>query len=142
MAYQLSIFAENKPGRIERITRSLAEAKVNIRNINIASAGEFGVIQLLVDDPQEGYRRLKEDDIPVSKQQIIAVYIDDTPGGLHKVATVLADNAINVEDACGFLLRDKSEAIFVIQVEKIPQAVSILERAGFKILTDEEIYSL
>ncbi len=91
MAFQLSIFAENKPGRIERVTRSLAEAKVNIRNINIASAGEFGVIQLLVDDPQEGYRRLKEDEIPVSMQQIIAVCIDDTPGGLYKVAAILTE---------------------------------------------------
>jgi hypothetical protein len=142
MAYQLSIFAENKPGRIERTTRILKEADINIRNINIASAGEYGVIQLLVDNPEKGYKALKEANIPVSKKEIIAVYMQDRPGGLYEITRVLSEKGINIEDASGFILQEKSEAIFVIEVEKIPQAVSVLEDAGFKILSEAEIYSL
>ena len=99
MAYQLGIFAENGPGRIEKITRTLAEADVNIR---IASAGEFGVIQLLVDAPRRGYEVLKAADVPVTRNEIVAVSVEDRPGTLHAVTKTLSDHGINIEDAGGF----------------------------------------
>ena len=142
MAYLLSVFAENKPGRIERVTKVLAEADVDIRNINIASAGDFGVIHLLVNDPEKGYEKLKGAGIPVSRKEIVAVYMEDRPGGLHSITRVLSENEINVEDASGFILRDRQEAVFIFHIKEFALVSSVLEQAGFKILPDEEIYSL
>lgn len=142
MAHQVSVFAENKPGRIEKIARILAEAHINIRAITISSANGFGVVKILVDQPQKAFEVLREQGLPVYLQEVIAVVLEDAPGGLHRVAKVLADNGINVEDAYGFVVERGKVAILVIQVEHEPQAQSVLERNGFMLLSDEEIYQL
>lgn len=142
MAHQVSVFAENKPGRIEKITRILAEARINIRAITISSANGFGVVKILVDQPQRAFEVLREYGVPVYLQEVIAVILDDIPGGLHKVAKVLAENGINIEDAYGFVVERGKTAVLVIQVEHEPQAQSVLERNGFVLLSDEEIYKL
>ncbi|MCX7730342.1 MAG: ACT domain-containing protein [Candidatus Caldatribacterium sp.] len=142
MAHQVSVFAENKPGRIEKITRILAEARINIRAITISSANGFGVVKILVDQPQRAFEGLREYGVPVYLQEVIAVILDDIPGGLHKVAKVLAENGINIEDAYGFVVERGKTAVLVIQVEHEPQAQSVLERNGFVLLSDEEIYKL
>ncbi|MCS7242294.1 ACT domain-containing protein [Candidatus Caldatribacterium sp.] len=142
MAHQVSVFAENKPGRIEKITRILAEARINIRAITISSANGFGVVKILVDQPQRAFEVLREHGVPVYLQEVIAVILDDIPGGLHKVAKVLAENGINIEDAYGFVVERGKTAVLVIQVEHEPQAQSVLERNGFVLLSDEEIYKL
>ncbi|MEN3183398.1 MAG: ACT domain-containing protein [Atribacterota bacterium] len=142
MAHQISVFAENKPGRIEKIARILAEAQINIRAITISSANGFGVVKILVDQPQKAFAALREQGLPVYLQEVIAVVLEDIPGGLHRVAKVLAENGINVEDAYGFVVERGKTAVLVIQVEHEPQAQSILERNGFVLLSDEEIYKL
>lgn len=142
MAHQISVFAENKPGRIEKITRILAEAHVNIRAITISSANGFGVVKILADQPQRAFEALREQGLPVYLQEVIAVVVEDIPGGLHRVAKVLAENSINIEDAYGFVVERGKTAVLVIQVEHEPQAQSILERNGFVLLSDAEIYRL
>jgi len=142
MAHQLSVFAENKPGRIERITGILAEAQVNIRAITIASSNGFGVINLLVDQPDVAYEALKLRGISVLRKDILALLMPDQPGGLHSVARVLCEKGINIEDAYGFVIEDKRRAVLVVDVEKIPEAEVVLREAGIEILADEEIYAL
>lgn len=142
MAHQISVFAENKPGRIEKITRILAEVHVNIRAITISSANGFGVVKILADQPQRAFEALREQGLPVYLQEVIAVVLEDIPGGLHRVAKVLAENNINIEDAYGFVIERGKTAVLVIQVEHEPQAQSILERNGFVLLSDTEIYKL
>ena len=142
MAHQLSIFAENKPGRIERITGILAEAQVNIRAITIASSDGFGVIHLLVDQPDAAYEALQRKGVSVHKKDILALLMSDQPGGLHRVAHVLLQKGINIEDAYGFVIESKRRAVLVVDMEKIPEAEAVLRGAGVEILTDEEIYAL
>lgn len=140
MAHQVSVFAENKPGRIEKITRILTQEKINIRAITISSANGFGVIKMLVDNPQKAYETLKLQGIPTYLQEVITVVMEDKPGSLHAVAQVLTENGMNIEDAYGFVVKSGEKAVLVIQVENQPRAQSVLERSGFRLLSDEEIY--
>uniref|UniRef100_A0A7V4DH20 ACT domain-containing protein n=1 Tax=Candidatus Caldatribacterium californiense TaxID=1454726 RepID=A0A7V4DH20_9BACT len=142
MAHQVSVFAENKPGRIEKIARILAQEGVNIRAITISSANGFGVVKILADQPQKAFELLREHGLPTYLQEVIAVVLEDVPGGLHRVARILAENGINIEDAYGFVIEKGKTAVLVIQVENEPHAQSILERNGFVLLSDEEIYRL
>jgi hypothetical protein len=142
MAHQVSVFAENKPGRIEKIARILAQEGVNIRAITISSANGFGVVKILADQPQKAFELLREHGLPAYLQEVIAVVLEDVPGGLHRVARILAENGINIEDAYGFVIEKGKIAVLVIQVENEPHAQSILERNGFVLLSDEEIYRL
>ncbi|MGQ9630813.1 MAG: ACT domain-containing protein [bacterium] len=142
MAHQIAVFAENKPGRIGRITGVLAEAGVNIRAITIASSGEYGVIKFLVDKPDAAQKALSEAGITARPKEIIAVLMEDRPGGLHKIAQVLERKNINIEDAYGFVIEDKKMAVLVIEVESILEAERIFQEAGLRTLRDEEIYAL
>lgn len=142
MAHQISVFAENKPGRIERVARILEGAGVNIRAITIATSGSFGVIKLLVDDPGKAQAALAADGLSVSMREIVALLMEDRPGGLLEVAEILGREGINIEDAYGFVIEDKKRAVLVIEVEEIPEVVGILTDRGLSALTDEEIYSL
>lgn len=142
MAHQVSVFAENKPGRIEKIARILAQGNINIRAITISSANGFGVVKILADQPQKAFELLRENGLPAYLQEVVAVVLEDVPGGLHRVARTLAENGINIEDAYGFVVEKGKTAVLVIQVENEPHAQIVLNRNGFVLLSDEEIYRL
>ena len=142
MSQQVSVFAENKPGKIDRITGVLSENGINIRAITISDSGDYGIIKLLLDKPADGCNLLKEVGIAATLKDIVAVKIDDSPGGLHKVSSILAQKNINVEDAYGFTIRESNLAVFVFQVENVPHTEKILREEGFKVLEDNELYFL
>jgi hypothetical protein len=142
MAHQIAVFAENKPGRIERVSRILGEAGVNIRAITVATADAFGVIKLLVDDPEKAYAALAAGGVSVFKREIVAIVMDDRPGGLLAATEALNAAGINIEDAYGFVIEDKRRAVLVVEVEKIPEAVGVLREKGLRTLSDDEIYTL
>ncbi len=142
MPYQVSVFAENKPGKIERITSVLNENDINIRAITIADSGDYGIIKLLLDRPEEGCEHLKEKGIAATLKEIVAVKIDDRPGGLYHVASLLREQNINVDDAYGFMVKSHEESVFVFQVDNVKNAEKILENAGFTTLKEKELYYL
>ena len=142
MAHQISVFVENKPGRIERVTEILMKAEVNIRAITVMGTFEYGVIKLLVDKPEAAYEALKSQGITAHKREIIAILMDDRPGGLYRIAKVFGQKKINIEDAYGFVIEDKKRAVLVVDVGKIQEAEKVLKEEGLTILTDDEIYSL
>ena len=142
MARQVCIFAENKPGRLERITKILKEGRINMRAITIATSQGFGIIKLIVNDPKKTIEVLRSKGLTTYSREVIAVLMDDQPGGLHKVAEVFARKEINIEDAYGFVIQDKKRAVMIFDVEEMPQAVTVLTKAGFVLLNDEELYSL
>jgi len=142
MAHQISVFVENKPGRIERVTEFLMKAEVNIRAITVMGTFEFGVIKLLVDKPDVALEALRTQGISAHKREIIAILMDDRPGGLYRIAKVFGQKKINIDDAYGFVIEDKKRAILVVDVEKIQEAEKVLKEEGLTILSDREIYSL
>ncbi|HYB22110.1 MAG TPA: ACT domain-containing protein [Thermodesulfobacteriota bacterium] len=142
MAHQISIFVENKPGRIERVAEIMAKANVNIRAFTVMGTYEYGVMKFLVDKPSTALEALKAHGISANKREIIAILMDDRPGGLHRVAKIFGQRKINIDDAYGFVIEDKKRAVMVVDVEKIAEAEKILKEEGIPTLTDDEIYSL
>jgi hypothetical protein len=142
MALQLSIFVENKPGKLDKITNLLAEKGISIRGFSIANAGDFGIIKIIVDNPEMAFNILKENHIAVSKKNIIAVRISDKPGSLRNLLAILTKNNINLEDCYGISIAYNSSAAIILEVEKSPEAQNILSDNGITLLTDNEIYSI
>jgi hypothetical protein len=142
MAHQINVFLENRPGRLERLTGALTQAGVNIRAITIADQEGFGVIKLLVDAPDKAFDALKEEGFTAYLKDVIAVIMNDRPGGLHEICRALDREGINIEDAYGFVVQELKTALLVVEVEKIPEAEEAIRRAGIRILSDEELYRL
>ncbi|HSV96332.1 MAG TPA: ACT domain-containing protein [Spirochaetota bacterium] len=142
MPHQVSVFAENRPGKIERITGVLLKKVIDIRAITISDSGDYGIVKLLVDRPQEAVDALKEDGIAATLRDIVAIRVKDKPGGLYEVASILTKNDVNVEDAYGFIIERKKDAIFVFQVQDVRRTEKLLSEAGFTILSDSELYLL
>jgi hypothetical protein len=142
MAHQISVFVENKPGRLERVTEILAKAKVNIRAFTVSGTYEYGVMKFLVDKPARALEALSSQGISANKREILAVLMEDRPGGLFRIAKVFGQRKMNVEDAYGFVIQDKKQAVLVVDVEKIGEAKRALKEEGMTLLSDQEIYSL
>ena len=140
IAYHISVFAENKPGRLDHITEILAQANINIRAIKISDLGEFGVVKMLVNDPDTAYQALKTKGVLVSEKEIVAVVVEDRPGGLHQALKVLTQQNINAEDAYGFVMHDKG--ILVIETANVGEVTALLGQSGLHLLSKEEIYTL
>lgn len=139
---QISVFLENKCGRLAAVTKLLAEAKVNIRALSIADTSDFGILRLIVDQPDLAYRKLKEDDFTVSMTEVIAVEMPDTPGGLAQVLEVLDKGKINLEYVYAFLGQSGHDAINIFRVEQMAEAVAVLENHQIKVLPEAEVYAL
>jgi hypothetical protein len=142
MAFQVSVFAENKPGKIERITKILAENSINIRAITISDSGDYGIIKLLLDKPEDGCEALTRDGIAATLKEIVAVKMDDRPGGLYDVARIIREGGINVEDAYGFILESGKSAVFIFQVDDVRGVERILQNAGIPVLQEKDLYML
>src|SRR5512135_1430795 len=99
MAKHLNIFVENRPGRLQSITGILSESGLNIRAFTIQDRGDFGLMKIIVYKPQQAYLVLADRGFACAVRDIIAVGIDDKPGNLHKLTTVLLEQGINVVDA-------------------------------------------
>jgi hypothetical protein len=134
IAYQLSVFAENKPGRLAAITGLLAKEKINIRATTIATSDTFGVINLIVDDPKRALVILSKAEMTVSLREVLAVLIQDKPGGLDTLMQLLYKEKININNAYGFVLESREKAVFIVDVDQIEKAQEIIEKAGFKTL--------
>jgi hypothetical protein len=134
IAYQLSIFAENKPGRLAAVTGILAKEKINIRATTIATSDTFGVINLIVDDPKRAQAVLSKAGMTVNLREVLAVLIEDKPGGLDRLTQMLFKENVNINNAYGFVLESREKAVFVVDVDQIEKAQKIIEKAGFKTL--------
>jgi len=142
MAHHLSVFVVNEPGKLEKITRVLADRGLNIRAFSLSSAGEFGVLRILASDPEKGYAALKENHFTVTMRRILVALIDDRPGALHDLLVTLSSNRVNVEDCYGFVLEGGKKAAIVVEVEKFPEAERALAATRIHLISDDEIYGL
>lgn len=139
---QISVFLENKSGRMAAVTRLLAEAGINIRALSIADTSDFGILRLIVDQPDTAYRILKENDFTVSTTEVIAVEMPDVPGGLAGVLKVLNQEEINLEYLYAFMGCSGNSALNIFRVEQIETAIEVLLRNKIRVLSGEEVYSL
>jgi len=138
VSVQLAVFLENRPGKLEAVTKALGEAGVNIRGFSMASEGEYGVLKILADDPQKAFQVLKERHYTVSRRTVEIALIEDRPGGLHGLLTTLSSRQINIEDCYGITLEEGCRAAIVLDVERFPEAVSVLRDSGVRLLAEGE----
>ncbi len=139
VAYQVSVFAENKPGRLAAVTQVLAREKINIRATTIATADTFGVIHLIVDDPQRAEQALTKAGMTASLREVLAVVIEDRPGGLDRLTQLLAKADVNINNAYGFVLESRKRAVFVLDVNQAEKARNLLIEKGFPLLDTEAL---
>src|SRR5512138_1025894 len=139
---QVSLFVENKPGRTAKVSKTLSDAGVNIRALTIAEAGDFGVIRMVVDDPEKGYKVLKESGFTVSTTDVLAVEMKDTPGGLYEIVNTLGENGVNVDYAYAFVTAKAQRAMLILRVDDLAKARAALSSKGVKIATKEEIQAI
>ena len=142
MGVQLSVFMENKPGKLEAITKILAGEGINIRGISMASEGEFGVLKVLVNDPHRAHGVLKNSHFTVSERNVVVAIIDDRPGALHDLLLTLSSRNINIEDCYGIVLEEGAKAAIVLDIEGYPEAEKVLSQEGIRLLSDKELYSI
>jgi hypothetical protein len=142
IAYQLSIFAEDKPGKIAHVTSVLAKAKISIRATTISTADTFGVINLIVDDPKRAEAALTQAGLTVHLRNVLAVLIPDKPGGLDNLMQLLYQEGININNAYGFVLESSKKAVFIVDVDKTEKTEKLLEEKGFQTLDTQALSAI
>jgi hypothetical protein len=139
---QISLFVENKPGRTAKVAKTLSDAGVNIRAMTIAEAGDFGVIRMVVNDPEKGYEVLRKNGFTVSMTDVLAVEMKDSPGGLYEIVDTLGQNNINVDYAYAFVTSKAKSAMLILRVDDIGMARKVLTEKGLKLATKEEVQEI
>ena len=142
MATQISVFVENKPGKIEAITDILFQGGINLRGISIASRGDFGILKILPDNPGKAAGLLEGSGATISRRAVVIALIDDRPGSLHELLKVLRKNSINIDDCYGISVEQDKQAAIVLDIEDNPKTESILRAAGVRLIEDKDIHTL
>jgi hypothetical protein len=139
---QLSIFLENKSGRLAEVTEVLARAGINIRALSLADTADFGILRIIVNDMEKAGQVLKENEFTVGRTEVLAVEVPDRPGGMAGILGVLRDAGINVEYMYAFVQKSGEHAIIIFRFDEIERAMEALGRANIRILSGEEVSSL
>lgn len=142
MAKQLSVFLENKAGRLAQVTRVLGEASINIRALSIADTSDFGILRIIVNDPLRAYTILKEAGFTVSETEVIAVRVQDTPGGLAAVLEQMSEASLNIAYLYAFLGTSDNDVLVIFKVEDIKKARIAFKEKGIEFLEEKELYQL
>jgi len=139
---QISIFIENKSGRLAEITRILGESGINIRALSLADTSDFGILRLIVNDVETANRILKEKGFTVNKTEVIAVEVPDRPGGLGAILQALDREQINVEYMYAFVERCGGNAVIIFRFDETDKAINVLKANNFSVLAGERLYSM
>ncbi len=140
--HQISVFVENKLGRLSGITEILAREKIDIRALSIADTTDFGILRLIVNDAERAVEALKAEGFMASKTQVLAICVDDAPGALHHVLQTLTEAGIGLEYAYAFITRKTDGAYVILRVQDNERASQVLSEAGVKLLTGPEVYGI
>lgn len=139
---QISIFLENRAGRLEEITRVLAEGNINIRALSLADTSDFGILRLIVNQPEEAMKLLRKVGFTVRENGVLAVEVEDRPGGLHRILQLLGAAGISIEYMYAFFEKKSEKAVMIIRVENTDQAINALTEANIPLLPSQEVYKL
>lgn len=142
MVKQISVFLENKAGRLASVTKTLGQAGINIRALSIADTSDFGILRLIVNDPEKAYQVLKDGGFTVSETEVIAVEVPDSPGGLAGVLEILGQESINIEYLYAFIGKATEDALVIFKVENPEKAIVALKNRGVGVLDKSEVYRL
>lgn len=139
---QISVFLENKAGRLAEVTRILAEDGVNIRALSLADTSDFGILRLIVSDNDKAKEALRQHGFTVGKTDVVAVEVEDRPGGLHKILDILCRANVNVEYMYAFVQQSGNEAVIIFRFDNLDEAVKVLTANGVKVIEGKRLYAM
>lgn len=141
-AEQISIFLENKSGRISEVTGILSDAGVNIRALSLADTSDFGVLRLIVDNNQKAETTLKDAGFTVRNTNVVAVEVSDQPGGLHNILSMLVDAGINVEYMYAFVRQSGDNAVMIFRFDKPEGAIDVLAENNVTVINGARLRTM
>ncbi len=141
-AEQISVFLENKAGRLCEVTGILAEAHVNIRALALADTSDFGVLRLIVDDTDKAKEALKKAGFTVGKTNVLAVEVPDRPGGLHEILDFLQSSHINVEYMYAFVQQTGNNAVMIFRFDNTDEALRVIQEKGLRVIDGKTLYGM
>jgi hypothetical protein len=141
-AEQISIFLENKSGRLAEVTDILARNSINIRALSLADTADFGIFRLIVNAPERAMTLLKESGFTVGKNEVVAVVVPDRPGGLAGILGTLQGKNINVEYMYAFAQKSEGNAVLIFRFDDADKAIAVLGQSGVRVLGKDEMQKL
>jgi len=141
-AEQISIFLENKAGRLSEVTRIFEEGRINIRALSLADTSDFGILRLIVNDNEKAKRLLKENGFTVRSTEVVAVEVQDKPGGLHQILTTLSKAGVNVEYMYAFVRQSGQNAVLIFRFDNTAEATEVLRREGVRVIDGQDLYAM
>jgi hypothetical protein len=137
MAKELNIFVENRPGRLRSVAEVLSQNKINVRTMTLQDRGEFGLMKMIVDKPQDALLALQDKGFACALKDILAIALKDKPGSFLNLADLLFTHRVNVLDAYGFVIESRKQAVFCVEVKEMAAIRKILQKEGFELLEEE-----
>ena len=141
-ADQISIFLENKSGRLAEVADLLARNGINIRALSLADTADFGIFRLIVNDPTRAAELLKGAGFTVGRNEVVPVVVPDRPGGLAGILGALRGKTINVEYMYAFVQKSEGNAVLIFRFDDPDRAIAVLREAGVRVLGGEEMQTL
>lgn len=139
---QISIFIENKPGRLSTVTKLLGENGIDIRALSVADTRDFGILRIIVNKPDAACEILKKADYTVSITNVIAIGIKDEPGGLAEIMEALYAANVSVEYMYAFISKSENQAYVILRVDSNDRAINAMKESNYTILTSQEVYDM
>lgn len=139
---QISVFVENKKGRLAEITKTLADNDIDISALSIADTTEFGILRLIVNKPELAESVLKTNGFAVKATDVIAISVENKPGGLAAALEKLDSEHISIEYMYAFVGEKTKEALVILRVEEPDKAVKVLKECGVKVVSNHEVCNL
>jgi hypothetical protein len=139
---QISIFLENKAGRLAEVTGILGDEDINIRALALADTSDFGILRLIVNDHEKAKQVLKDHGFTVGRTEVVAVEVEDRPGGLNRILQILFEANINVEYMYAFVQQSGQNAVLIFRFDDIDNAVDVLTREGVTVINGQRLYAM
>lgn len=139
---QISVFLENKSGRLAEVTKTLADKNIDISALSIADTADYGILRIIVNNPELAEETLRSEGFTVKCADVIAIAVDDVPGSLAKALAILNDKSISIEYMYAFVGKATDKALVILKVEEPKLAIDTLTSSGVKVVSSSEVYRL
>lgn len=139
---QISIFLENKSGRLAQVTRVLADNGINLRALSLADTADFGILRIIVNDADKAVSVLKNADYTFGETDVVAVEVPDKPGGLAGILEALWKANLSVEYMYAFVRSSGDNAVMIFRFENTDKAIEVLKQSGIRLLNGNEVYNI
>ncbi len=138
---QISIFIENKKGSLAEVTKFISDKKINLKALSIADTQNFGILRIITDNPDNARELLKNEGYTVTATSVLAVALDDAPGSMAEILSVLADADISVEYTYAFMSNIAGKAYMIFRVDDNDKATKVLVDANITVINQDDIFS-